>query len=124
MPNITLFDPFKREYIEAPPYFHLTYKICAGDKADNIPGLMPPKIAVGIASDPLKLATFISSEENRANYNLNKELMELKPIPDDQLVFMTSEKDYIYITEKFVDMKFNSFLREFGSFKNTFDTLS
>lgn len=122
--NLTIFNPFTREYVDAPLYHYLTYKICVGDTADNIPGLISPKKALALAVEPKALATFIaSSEEVRANYCLNKALIELNPIPLDKLIFKPYDMNYNEIRLAFDKMGFRSITKNFASFTETFTSL-
>ena len=121
----SIFNPFTREYVEAPFYHYLTYKVCAGDIADNIPKLVSPKKAVALATDPKALAKFLSSsEEYKENYNLNKSLIELNSIPLDKLTFMSYNVDYDALAKEFALMRFHSILKEYQSFIDSFKQLS
>jgi len=122
--NISIFNPFTREYVDVPPYHYLTYKLCVGDTSDNIPGLVSPKKALALAVDPKALAAFIaSSEEIRENYNLNKTLIELNAIPLDKLLFKPYNVDYSELNRAFDKMGFRSLTKDFDSFTNTFASI-
>jgi hypothetical protein len=76
-------------------------------------------------SDPDELQEFFTSEENRANFNLNRELIELKIIDDDKLEFSEYETNFDLLKEEFVRMEFNSILdkHSWKKFCNTFTDL-
>ena len=119
-----IYNPFTHQYVEAPKYHYLTYKICAGDKADNIPAILSAKKAEKLASDPKSLASFLDkSPENLANYNLNKALIELTDISLDKLTFLPYNIDYEIVAREFAKMKFNSFLRDYKAFVEVFSYL-
>lgn len=124
--NLKIYNPFKKEFLKAPEYHYLVWKCLAGDKrTDNIPGMVGPKTAEKLVSDPDELQEFLSSEENRANFNLNRELIELKIIDDDELEFSEYETNFDLIKEEFVRMEFNSILDKYSwdRFCNTFKDL-
>jgi len=107
--NLKIFNPIKKEFVHAPDYHYLIWKCLAGDKkTDNIPGLMGSKTAEKIVSNPDKLQEFFSSEENKANFNLNRELIELKIIDDDKLEFTDYDMNLESLKEEFIRMEFNS----------------
>lgn len=114
-----------KDFVEAPSYHFLTFK-CFGDKSDNVPHLASEKRAIAYATEPKKLLEFLSSEENRANYSLNKQLVELKMIPDDQLQVVQPEVNYEHLRTEFTRMDFKSILEEkyWDRFVKTFQTLN
>lgn len=124
--DLKIYNPFKKEYMVAPDYHYLTWKCLAGDKkTDNIPGLLGPKTAEKLAQDLEKFAEFMESQENRANYSLNKALIELKIIPDDALQFVDYELDYVRVKEQFSKMAFKTMLEDnyWDKFCNSFNSL-
>lgn len=111
--NLKIYNPFKKEYMVAPEYHYLTWKCLAGDKqTDNIPGLVGAKTAEKIASDINALGEFISSEENIANYRLNKQLIELQIIKDEDLILSEYQLNFEEIKKAFAVMEFKSLLEE------------
>jgi 5'-3' exonuclease len=108
--------------MNSPDYHYKVWKILKGDKSDNIPSIVGPKKAEEIASDPQKLASFLESEENRANFNLNKELIELKIIHINDLLFKEYEINFEKVKEHFTAMDFNSMIEEkyWNNFVKTF----
>ena len=121
-----LYNPIKKIWVSAPPYLHLVYKILAGDKTDQVRRLITPRKATELATDPDKLATFLSVEENRANFNINRSLIELRRVPDDQLVFEDYQANFEVLRLHFQEMKFQSMLdREYWEkFRDTFKRLT
>lgn len=114
-----------KDFVEAPDYHFLTFK-CFGDKSDNVPRLASEKKAIEYATDPKKLVEFLSSEENRANYNLNKQLVELRLVPDNDLQFVQPTVDYPFLFKEFTKMEFASIVEEkyWDRFVKTFQTLN
>lgn len=124
-PHIQLYNPYKKRFVEAPKHLHLIYKCLRGDPSDNIAGLVGHKKATELASNPSKLATFLSLEENRANFSANRQLIELQLIPAEQLVVEDHIANFEYLKIRFREMEFNSIVRTeyWTKFKNTFSRL-
>lgn len=124
--HLRIYNPFKKEYMSAPSYHYLTWKCLRGDKkTDNIPGLMGDKAAEKLAKDADKFMQFLESPEVRADYSLNKKLIELRIIPDDELKFADYKIDYNILKEQFEKMDFKSILEEkyWYRFRETFSSL-
>jgi len=122
--SVCLYDPFLNDFREAPDYHQNTFLCLAGDTADNIAGLLPKKAAIEISSDPEKLQSFLSkSEENRANFALNKQLVDLQSIPDECLNVSDYEVDFEGLFAEFEHMEFKSILKDRESFKKVFARL-
>jgi DNA polymerase-1 len=123
--KLKLFSYNKKDYVVAPEYHQGVFKMCLGDKSDNIPKLVSEKIAIKLASDPKALIEFLESEENRANYMLNKSLVELRIIDDDKLIFGDYNVNYDILKEKFVEMDFKSIVEDnyWDRFVGTFEGL-
>lgn len=123
--KLKLFSYNKKDYVIAPEVFYTTFKCLNGDKSDNIPKLVSEKIAIKLASNPKALVEFLASEENRANYALNKSLVELRIIDDDKLVFGDYNVNYDLLKEKFVEMDFKSIVEDnyWDRFVGTFEGL-
>lgn len=123
--NVKIYNPFKKCYVEPPSFFHLTYKCLLGDKSDNIQGLVGKKTAENLATDPVKFAIFIDDKENRDRYILNKDLIELKTIADDELIFEDYNIDFDCIKKEFEKMEFKTLIEEkyWERFCNTFSDL-
>lgn len=111
--NVRLYNPIKKEFIRPPDFHYLGWKILRGDKAtDNIPGIVSDSKAEGLVRDPELLERFLLDEENRSAFNLNKELIELKMIPCDDLVLTQGSINLALLYEEFCKMQFASFLKE------------
>lgn len=111
--KLKIFDPMKKEFAKAPEYHYKTWKILRGDKnTDNIPGIVGPKMAEVLAKDPEKLKDFLSSEENRAGFSLNKELIELKIIDYNKLIFTEYDINFEKLKNAFISMEMKTMIEE------------
>lgn len=124
--NIKLYNPVTKEYVQPPTFHYLGWKILRGDKkTDNIPGLVSDEKARTLIENPKLLEDFLSLEENRAAFNLNKQLIELCPVPDEELILATGTSDFKSLEEEFSKMEFKTILidKYWLMFKKTFNTL-
>lgn len=124
--NVKLFHPGTKEFIEAPTHHYLGWKVLRGDKkTDNIPGLMSDAKATAMITDPKLLEEFLSIEENRAAFNLNKQLIELSPVPDDELILKEGSLNLEVLKEEFSKMELKTILVEkyWVTFTETFSSL-
>ena len=123
--NLKLYDPRTKSYVVPPEYSYLHWKCLRGDKTtDNIQGLVGPKKAEKLLSNPDLLKEFMSSEENAANYRLNKELIELRVIPDDQLLIGNYNVDYDALKTELVALSLSIVDEPYWSrFVETFQSL-
>jgi 5'-3' exonuclease len=123
--NLKVYSHALKAYVVPPDYHFLTFLTLNGDTSDNIPSLISKKKAIAIASDPEKLAEFLSKEENRANYSLNKQLVEFKIIEDEELEFSEYEIDFDALKEEFEWMEFETILEKkyWNRFVETFERL-
>ena len=123
--NLKVYSHNLKNYVVPPDYHFLTFLTLNGDTSDNIPSLISKKKAIAIASDPEKLAEFLSVEENRANYSLNKQLVEFKIIEDEELEFSEYNVDFDALKEEFSWMEFETILEDkyWERFVETFERL-
>jgi 5'-3' exonuclease len=111
--NVRIYNYSKKAYITPPDYHYVSYKSLKGDKSDNIPSIVGPKTAEKLVSDIKKLAEFLDkSEENRANYALNKSLIELRVVSDDELQFVDYTTNFEYLKEQFINMNFKTIVED------------
>src|SRR5271165_3951987 len=110
--NLKVYSHNLKNYVVPPDYHFLTFLTLNGDTSDNIPSLISKKKAIAIASDPEKLKEFLSTEENRANYSLNKQLVEFKIIEDEELEFSEYNVDFDALKEEFSWMEFETILED------------
>lgn len=122
--NINLYNPIKKQSIEAPPYPYTIWKSFVGDKSDNIPKILSENKTIKLLSNPEELDSFLSIEENRANFSINLKLIEFANIPDEELIIEDGVVDFIEIKKSFIEMEFNTILSKWSNFKSTFDCVT
>jgi 5'-3' exonuclease len=123
--NIQIYNPIKKVFMEAPPYPYVAWKCLAGDKSDNIPGLLKPKNALTCATDPIFFQKFMEVEENRANFSVNRQLIEFRSVPSEEIIFQEGIKNFNLIKSEFKKMKFESIVNDksWGKYTKTFDCI-
>jgi len=123
--NCKIYNPIKKTFAEAPEYSYVAWKCLAGDKSDNIPKLLTPKKAVAAASDPEILRKFLESEENRANFNMNRQLIEFRSVPLEEISFKEGIKNFQALKTSFANMKFESIINDksWEKYTKTFDCI-
>lgn len=110
--SVQIYNPFKKVYVEAPKYFQLVWLSLAGDSSDCIPSIVGKKKATTLASNPEALAKFLeSNEEARIQFKDNMELIALRLVPMDELVFEEHQVNFGVLKEEFRNMKFESLIR-------------
>ena len=123
--HITIYNPMKKEVMVAPTYPYIVWKSLAGDKADNIPGLLKPKKALETVNSPELFKKFMSVEENHANFGIHLELIRFSPVPEEELIFKEGIKDFVSLKQEFAKMDFQSIINEksWEKYTSTFDCL-
>lgn len=123
--QIKVYNPIAKEYLQPPSYFYLGWKCLCGDKADNIPGFMGDKTAQKTISDPDKFAQWMAVEENRANFNINKQLIEFQDVPLEQIQIVDGITNWNIVKHRFDEMAFYSITNEksWQKFTSTFDCI-
>lgn len=124
-PNVRLYHPIKKDFITAPEYHYLAWKSLAGDKSDNIKGLVGDKTAQKLLKDPEKFKIFLDKEENRANFNINKELIEFRSVPLEDMIVEQGMTNFEFLRQEFTKLEFKSMIKEpyWSSFEETFECL-
>lgn len=116
--QIKLYNPVAKEFISPPDYVYLVWKSLAGDKSDNVPGIISPSKAENLARTPQDLKEFLSIEENRANFSLNKQVIELQYVPENKLIMTYPEVNLDVLFESFEKFDFKSMLK--ASYRDKF----
>jgi|WetSurMetagenome_2_1015567.scaffolds.fasta_scaffold301545_1 5'-3' exonuclease len=106
--NCKLYNPIKKEFLVAPPYPYVAWKCLAGDKSDNIPSLLTPKKVIKCMEDPAAFQSFLSTEENRANFNINRQLIEFRTVPEEEISLTEGISNFDALRIEFMKMKFES----------------
>jgi 5'-3' exonuclease len=123
--SIRVYNPIKKCDMEAPAFLYKAWKALAGDKSDSIPALLKPKKALAAASDPEVLKEFVKSEENRANLSINRQLIEFALVPEEDLIIKEGIKNFDFLKEAFINMKFDSITNDasWKKYVSTFDCI-
>lgn len=124
--HIQIYNPIKKECMVAPPYPYLAWKCLRGDTSDNIPSLMGDKTAEKTINDPALFQKFMDkTPENRARFNMNRDLIEFRPIPLDQIEMKEGVKNFDKLKEQFSYMKFESIINDksWEKYVKTFDCI-
>lgn len=123
--NCSIYNPIKKEFMTAPEYPYVAWKCLNGDKADNIPSLLKPKKAIDTIKSVELFNKFMSIEENRANFNINRQLIEFRNIPEEEISLIDGKKDFITLKAEFSKLKFDSIINDTSwiKYQNTFNCL-
>lgn len=121
--NVNIYSPHKKAFMEMPQYHYVAWKSLRGDKSDNISGLVGDKTAQKLLNDPKKFDDFMNIEENRANFSINKQLIEFKDVPIDEIIIEEGVSDFDFLRLEFEKMKFESIINEkyWQKFVSTFN---
>lgn len=124
-PNIQIYNPIKKENMVAPAYPYIAWKCLNGDKSDNIPALLKPKKALDTISNPEFFKKFMEVQENRANFNINRQLIEFRSVPEEEIILTEGVKDFAALREVFAEFKFESIInsKSWEKYCKTFDCL-
>lgn len=110
--NCKVYNPIKKSYMQAPIYPYVAYKALVGDKSDNIPRLVSEAKAEKMLTDPIQFKKWMSEEENRANFNLNFNLIKFVNIPKEELLIEDGETNFSQLRSEFINMKFEKLTKE------------
>lgn len=123
--QIQIYNPIKKNYMEAPSYPYVAWKCLNGDKSDNIPGILKPKSALTTITDPVLFKKFLEVEENRANFNINRQLIEFHPVPTEEIEWQEGQRNFQFLYEAFKQMKFETIIKSqtWDRYVNTFNCL-
>lgn len=123
--NIKIYNPIKKSFMEAPTYPYVVWKCLNGDKSDNIPALLKPKKALETVNSPDLFKKFLEVEENRANFNVNRDLIEFRFIVEDEINLVDGHRDFDSLKKSFADMKFESIINDksWDKYCRTFDCI-
>jgi 5'-3' exonuclease len=129
-PNLKLYNPVQKQFVEAPDYDYVVWKALRGDPSDNIPGVpgIGDKTAEKIALDPDLLKEHVAKPDVEPIFNRNYDLVRFKEWTDNELDAMTSSaptKDWDVVKEVFAGYGFNSMVKDeaWQKFTSSFDNL-
>lgn len=123
--HLTIYNPIKKVAMEAPPYPYVAWKCLNGDKSDNIPALLKPKKALEAVYDPEVFKKFMAVEENRANFSINRQLIEFRAVPEEEIILKEGTRDYTKLKAEFLLMDFQSIINDksWEKYTTTFDCI-
>lgn len=121
--NIKVYSPTKKAFLEAPTVPYIALKSLVGDKSDNIEGFkgIGNVKATKMLSDPDIFEKFMSIEENRALFSINRSLIEFADIPLEEISFIEGNENFDALKEAFIEMEFKSITNDV-SWKKYVDT--
>lgn len=129
-PNVKLYNPITKTYVEAPPFDYVTWKALRGDGSDNIPGLpgIGDKTAEELVTDPDKLAKLFEDKAMAEQFSRNYLLIRFHTWSDEDAMKMVCSqptKDWDAVAKKFDEWLFKSLLKEgtWQKYQATFDPL-
>ncbi len=127
-PNVRLYNPVTKLFVEKPDYNYVSWKALRGDGSDNIPGIpgVGDKTAEQVLGDPDLMRELF--REHGETYTRNVELIRLARWTEEETGQMHSAagtKDWAAVEEVWKDYAFQSMCKEpyWTKFKATFDTL-
>ena len=123
--KISVYNPMKKEYRTDPGYHFILYRTLVGDKSDGIKRLVSDKKALKMCSEPQLLKNFLENEENRANFNVNKQLIEFYEVPMEEIIIQEGTSNFQILKDEFQKMRFESIVNEesWKKFINTFECI-
>ena len=123
--SCNIYNPIKKTFMEAPAYPYVAWKCLNGDKSDNIPALLKPKKALDCVTNPELFKKFMEVEENRANFSVNRQLIEFRSVPMDEVTLQEGTRNFDALKKAFADMDFQSIINDksWAKYTSTFDCL-
>ncbi len=124
-PSCRIYNPIKKDFMVAPNYPYVAWKCLAGDTSDNIKKLLTPKKVEATMASPEAFQKFMDIEENRANFSINRQLIEFRSVPMEELEITEGVKNFTALKESFAQMKFESIINEksWQKYCSTFDCI-
>lgn len=123
--NCKIYNSMKKQFMETPTVPYVVWKSLNGDKSDNIPALVKPKKAIQLSTDPDLLSIYLDIEENRANFNINRQLIEFRNVPEEEIELREGFMDCPSLKIEFEKFKFDSIINEksWSKYCSTFSCL-
>ena len=129
-PDINLYHPIKKKYLEQTRYHYLSWKALTGDSSDNIPGIprVGPKTAEKLLMNEGALETFLKDKEKNNIFERNYSLIEFVNIEDfnpKKYLINKTNLDTKKLYSAFKDMDFSTIIKEktFKKYIETFKNL-
>lgn len=124
-PKIQIYNPIKKAFMAAPDYPYVAWKCLNGDKSDNIPSLLKPKKALDAVTNPESFQKFMDVEENRANFGVNRQLIEFRSVPPEEIEMREGVRNFPKLREEFQKLQFESITNDksWEKYSQTFDCI-
>lgn len=130
-PNVKLYNPVSKNFIEAPEYDYVLWKSLRGDSSDNIPKIsgIGDQKALELVNDPDALLEFVEKNHDvRLQVERNLQLIRFASWSVPEFAAMESSsptKDWDVVKSLFENWKFQSMTKEpyWTKFLTTFDQL-
>lgn len=115
-PNVKIYNPIKKEWVERPKYNYAVWKALVGDKADNIEGIprVGPKTAEKILSKSQKEwdAWLNENTDRKTILERNLKLIKFADVPLEGVITLSEEPDLEWVKEQFNSMGFSSITQD------------
>lgn len=127
--NVVLYNPVRKKYVPTPGYDYVTWKSLKGDGSDNISGFqgIGDKRATTLALNEDKLAQFLSTDETKALFDRNYELIRFFDLEKEMNNLESSgySTDWDNVRASFSQLELFSITNEksWGKFTSTFQKL-
>jgi len=126
--DLQIYNPIKKEYVEAPDYDYVTWKALRGDSADNISGFkgVGDKTALKLVSSPEMLTEFLNKDISRKEkFNHNIFMIKFHQVDEGGLEIFNSNFESNSVKKLFEDFRFGSMLKDkpWKKFVETFEVL-
>ncbi len=120
-----LYNPIKKEYIKPPEWPYIAFKSLVGDKSDNIAPIMSNKKAEKLIVNADEFAKFLSIEENRSKFFINRDLIEFQSIQLNEIIHYDGEFNPSDLKKSFDFMEFKSITNDYSwnKFCETFENI-
>lgn len=129
-PNVKLYNPIAKEFVQAPTFDYVTWKALRGDGSDNIPGLpgIGDKTAEELVNDPERLREVFKDKALAEQFSRNYLLIRFHTWSDEDAMKMTCSaptRDWGAVARKFDEWLFRSLLKEgtWQKYQATFEPL-
>lgn len=130
-PNLKLYNPVKKKFVDSPEYDYVKWKSLCGDSSDNIPGVkgIGSKTAEKLVNDEELFKKKISSDpEKLAHFEKNRSMIRLHTLSEEQLMGVESNEpnaNWDVVKKEFASMQFTSIIEEkaWTKFVKTFSSL-
>jgi len=126
-PNIALYNPTQKKFIDAPDYDYVSWKALKGDGSDGIPGI--PRVGAKTAEKLVRngLKEYLENNNEAASlYSRNVELIRFKTFDENdwnEFMIHTGKPDWDVVKASFNDHGFDSITNDtsWKRFVSTFD---